>query len=187
MHGEPCSRRIATPHLLEFWAESERVIRMLLQTMNWFLSNWMEVASLVIAITALIYAALAHSSAKRSSRAAEISDNTSFKIQANSALVEAESEFIRLKMNCQTKREAWDVYKRKHLPPLSTNQPDGLKSIDDVLQRGNAILHEVQQNSVRDGDLDSKQLADVIRKANAASLELQALSGRLERPPNGLN
>lgn len=157
---------------------------MFVQAMSWFLSNWMEFASLLIAIAALLYAAFAHSSAKRAARAAEFSDNTNFKVQVNSALGEAENELGRLRMNHQGKQRAWEVYERKHLPPLGRSRPNELRLNDDVIRQGSMILSNVQQCLVKNDDLSTEQLADLILKAKSASVKLQALNGNLEGPPS---
>jgi len=51
----------------------------------------MEVVSLLIAIIALIYAALAHNSTRRATQLSKASDTVNLRIQAQSALSEIKS------------------------------------------------------------------------------------------------
>lgn len=158
-----------------------------MQLADWLSVQWMEVASLLIAIIALIFAALAYHLTKQAADSAKISDTLNLRGQAKSALSEARSKFLMLQGDCRMVKDSWDIYERKHLPSLRRPNLDAQNNIQEIERRGAAILSKAQQEFGEVDDLNSEQLMQLIETADASKLEFERLSGRLERPPTIFN
>lgn len=158
-----------------------------MQLADWLLVQWMEVASLLIAIFALIFAALAYHLAKQADESAKISDTLNLRGQANSALTKATSKFLILQEDCRMVKDSWDIYKRKHLPSLGRSRLDVRNNTEEIERHGAAILSKTQQKFGKVDNFNSEQLMQLIETADASKLEFERLSGRLERPPTIFN
>lgn len=158
-----------------------------MQLADWLTVQWMEVASLLIAIFALIYAAFAHHSAKQAAESAKTSDTLNLRGQAKSALSEARSKFLMLQGDCRLVKDSWEIYERKHLPKLGRAKLDAQNNIQEIERRGAVILSKAQQEFGEVDDLNSEHLMQLIETANVSKLEFERLSGRLERPPTIFN
>ncbi len=157
---------------------------MLAEVMNWLTNQWLEVASLAIAIAALIYAALAHNAAKSAALAAKEADLSRLRLQASSSLAEAKRSFLSLKNDCQANRVSWKRYKNEHLPSLTLQQPEELKALAVLERHGAELLRGVDQSFVGVDEMGAKQLETKIAQAKKATLEIEGLSLQLAQPPN---
>lgn len=160
---------------------------MLEVVIDWMANHWLELASVVIAIVALFYAALAYNSSRDTATAARTSELVNLRIQAKSSLAEAKRSFLSLRSSCQASRADWDQYARKHLPSLGSRPVVELSSISQVQREGAALLREVSQYFAPVDEMEAAQLEKGFQDAKAAALEIERLAGRLEGPPTPFN
>lgn len=161
---------------------------MLEVAIDWMASQWLELASLLIAIAALFYAALAYNSSRKATAAARTSDLANLRIQANLCLAEANRSLLSLHSSCKANRANWEQYKRKHMPSLGgTWLAPEYSNIAQVEREGNVLLQEIENYFAPVDKMNAAQLEKGVQDARAAALEIEKLAGRLEGPPTHFN
>ncbi|WP_339757993.1 hypothetical protein [uncultured Hoeflea sp.] len=161
---------------------------MLEVAIDWMASQWLELASLLIAIAALFYAALANNSSRKATTAAQASDLANLRIQANQCLAEANRSLLSLHSSCKANRADWEQFERKHMPSLGWTRPEPEQSnIAQVEREGNVLLQEIEDYFAPVDEMNAAQLEKGVQNARAAALEIEKLAGRLDGPPTHFN
>jgi len=161
---------------------------MLEVVIDWMANQWLELASLLIAIVALFYAALAYNSSRNATTAARASNLANLRIQAKLTLSEANRSLFSLHSSCQASRADWEQYKRKHMPSLGGTRPaPELTNIAQVEREGAVLLQEIEDYFAPIDEMNATQLEKGFQDARVAALEIEKLAGRLEGPPTFFN
>lgn len=147
-----------------------------------FLGNYFfEVASLLIALGALVYAALAFQIAKKATRAAEVSDLASLNLRADEVMTKAQQGFVSLQKDCGDMRRRWEHHHRHHGPKMGaceTHQED-TRHIIETEAEGRKLLMTLTNEM---DNLSADTLKEFIRNANQTTTKIERLTLRLTPP-----
>ena len=160
--------------------------------MNIFEDYGFEIATIIIAIFALISAERAIRIAKAALKATRDSNLVALRIRLKESLFDAERSFLTLQSDCQRIREQWEMHHSKHssrmggaFSSMRLGIFDSPKEIQDVLtleRNGRMLLAELR-NAAPSAEADEEpKLERFIGIARGKSLEIERLRLRLEQP-----
>ena len=151
----------------------------------WIFGPVLAVGSFIATCAALFYAHLAYRSSVKNSEQARAAELTSLRILAKAGLDDAQRSLIALKTDCQANRAEWETHDFRHVPDLGRMQSMFKTTpTDKVQQRGQTILANISQAY---STLDAKtknELETLVNEARTASLQIMALAGELQGPPD---
>lgn len=150
---------------------------------DWIANQWLDLASLALTGAALCYAALAYKSSRDAAIAARTSELASLRIQAKSALAEANRSLLSLRSSCQASRADWQHHAHKHMAPLGGGPVAELSNISKVERDGAAYLREIEGYFAPIDEMNAAQLEKGFQDAKTAAHKIERLSGQLESPP----
>ena len=153
-------------------------------TLELFGNYFFEVASLLIASSALIYAALALRVAKQALVSAEHSDLAALKLRAQDQRARAQRSFLSLQSACHEMRSRWDVYHSRHYPTLGSfdSRRNDTRHISEVEREGRKLLGPIERELPEDRALNSDLLEDYILRADQTAVQIEQLKLRLSPP-----
>ena len=153
-----------------------------------------ELASIFIAVIALIYAALALQAANAAVQATKESDMIGLRTKANESLASADQSLLTLQKACNDVNDAWQKHFDKQpmsIGSFSSNRhglfggrPDEVSRNCKLEQEGGRMLQELKNGF---GNLDVQSLEKIeqlIAQAHTVSGRIERLSFSLESPPN---
>ena len=143
-----------------------------------------EVASLLIASGALIYAARAFRVAKQALASAEGSDLAALKLKAHEGRARAQRSFLSLQSACHEMRGRWNVHHDRHYPRFGSqdSRHNDTRHISEVEREGRNLLSPLEQELPENGVLNSDALEDYIQRAEQAAMRIEQLTLRLSPP-----
>ena len=143
-----------------------------------------EIVSTVATVAALVYAARAHKIARLAIQATNDYYLTELRLRVQEGVSNATRDQLRLEELCRTSLIEWDKYFEKHHPTLGhKSRADAVRRrIDSVMGRGEIVLKNLNASAPTTETEDAAALEDFIRTAQSASIEIQCLGARLERP-----
>lgn len=151
----------------------------------WLSGQWLEIASLLIASAALYYARQAHHSSVSTAAQQRAAELTALRIQAKSGLNEVHHSLIALRRDCQANRAEWKLHEHRNGPVLGQMKPMfHLSPSDKVQHRGTKVFESLGQRYSGLDTMKTGELEMLVNEARKASLQIMALAGELEGPPN---
>ncbi|WP_417684933.1 hypothetical protein [Roseibium sp.] len=156
--------------------------------MDGFLSlisdRFFEGFSLLIAVSALIYAALAHRVAKQALATAKTSALATLKFKAHEGRERAEQSFHSLQSACHDTRSQWDLHHHRHSPKLgSLHSPqDDTHHISEIERQGHTLLRPLDLSLSELGTMDATELEDYIQRAHRIAARIDQLRFELSPP-----
>lgn len=149
-----------------------------------FAGRMFDVVSILIAIAALVYAALAFKAAKQAIQATKDSDLTALRVKIHDEILEAERIFLSLQQECQMTRTQWVAHFDAHYPPFGRGFANSkeLREVSEVESEGREILQKLHTSACTAERVRTSELEDFVRTAQFASIEIARLKFRLEKP-----
>ena len=149
-----------------------------------------EVASLLIAAAALVFAALAFRDSRRTLQIAKESDLTALKLKALEGRAKAERSYLSLLTACNDMREQWEAYhNRQRTRPvlgagfgLRDDRLDDTRHISNVENEGRKLLKPLAHDLSELGGMDDSALEEYIQLADQSALRIEQLAFRLSPP-----
>jgi hypothetical protein len=151
---------------------------------EFFGRKWLEIITLVVAFGGLLYAHLSYRTSKRGLAQGAQAELNTLRIQAKAGLNDARQSQVALDLTCQIYRANWASHARKQGVTLSA--PVGLHGhapTDAVQFEGRKLLQQITASGENLDAMDLQALEMFLQHAKAASLNIQALAGKLASPP----
>ncbi|MCQ0971989.1 hypothetical protein MLD63_16320 [Paracoccus sp. TK19116] len=147
-------------------------------------SYFFEIASLLIASGALVYAALALRVAKEALEAARSSDLAALKSRAHEVRVGAERNFVSLQSACQEMRGRWDLHHERYSPKLGSPEfrNNDTRHILEVERKGHELLRLLKTELTKVAISEPAALEGYIHWAEQTAVEIERLKLQLSPP-----
>lgn len=148
------------------------------------ISDFIEVASLLLGCAALIYAALAFRVSKQALKTAAESDLATLKLTAHERRTKAERSFFSLQSACQDMRNLWDDHHSRNFPKFGARnfKCDDTRHISEVENQARKLLAPLALDLSELGAMDYAALEDYIERADQSALQIEQLTFRLSPP-----
>lgn len=153
------------------------------------MQNAFEIVSILIAASALIYAALAFSASKQAIKATKESEITVLQVKAQDGISDAKRSFLLLQEACLLTRREWENHKSRHFPVLGSDlgrsmfaEPDETRHISEIERTGSKTLNELLASIPKFDAPTSSELHRFIARAQSASTQIERLKLGLEGP-----
>lgn len=142
-----------------------------------------EIASLLIATAALVYAALALRVAKEALVSGRGADLLALKLRAQEGRVRAERSFLSLQSACHEMRARWDLHHDRHYPKLGNQdfRNKETRHISQVERQGRELLRPLEFG-LSSPEAGSATLEEYIHRAEKAAVEIEQLTLQLSPP-----
>ncbi len=146
-----------------------------------------EIISLLIAVAALVYAALAFKTAKHAIQATKDSDLTALRVKMQEGISDAERSLIRLHDACHETRLQWENRHDRHMPVLGNGLGFGSETdhIRELEYTGASLLEDLAVSAPKAATSNADEIEAFIAKAQSASVQIERLKFRLETPKSG--
>jgi hypothetical protein len=151
--------------------------------------NAIDVLSILIAIGALVFAALAFSASKQAIKATRNSDVIALQIKAQDGISDAKRSLFLLEEACLLTRRDWETHKSRHFPKIGSNfgrsmfaEPDETQHIRKIELIGSKALKELLSSIPKSDAAAPSELHQFIAKAQSASTQIERLKLGLEGP-----
>ena len=149
-----------------------------------------EVASLLLAAAALVYAALAFRASRQALETAKESDLAALKLKANEGWAKAERSFLSLQTACRDMLERWEAHhnRQRTKPVLGAGfevRDDRLDDTHHILvveDEGRNLLKPLANDLSELGNMDGCALEAYIQLADRSALRIEQLELRLSPP-----
>lgn len=143
-----------------------------------------EIASLVITVAALVYAALAFRVAKQAIDIAKASDLLALKMKAQDGRAKAERSFTSLQSACRDVHDRWDVHHQNHFPRLGNYdlRIQDTNHIAQIEREGRELLKPLTVNQAALRAMKPNELEDYIEQSEAIARQIDKLGFRLRSP-----
>lgn len=143
-----------------------------------------EIASLVITVAALIYAALAFRVAKQAIDIAKASDLLALKMKAQDGRAKVVRSFTSLQSACRDVLDKWDVHHQNHFPRLGSHdlRNQDTDHIAQVEREGRELLKPLIVNQATLRAMKPNELEDYIEQTEAVAQRIDKLGFRLASP-----
>ena len=147
---------------------------------NYFLDG----VSLLIAVGALIYAALAFRVSRQALKSAEVTHFAGLKMKAHEALARAERSFLSLQTACHGMHEQWELHHGKHYPKLGSGdfRKNDTRHIFEIEREGRKLLTPLRVEQPEIAKFDASDFEDYIRQADRTAVGIEQLALRLSPP-----
>lgn len=150
---------------------------------EWLGSQWLELASVLLACVALFYAHLAYRSSVQNFAESREVQLTELRVQANEALANAVHSFMDLESKCRQSRVAWEQFEMLELPPLAPRVSAFRRFPSDrTRHKGSSLLQDLQNRPGLIESMSAKELEAALHAARVASLKIMALAAEIEPP-----
>lgn len=146
--------------------------------------HFFELASLFIAVAALVCAALAYRVAKEAIAAANASDQTALRQKVLEKLAVAERSYILLQTACSKNRGEWDEYHRRSYPTLgafSTRRKD-TEHIGRIEREGQQLLEAARERLANINEMKSAELEAALYFIDSVSIKIERFTLNLDKP-----
>lgn len=143
-----------------------------------------EIASLLLATGALIYAGLALRVAREALESASGSDLAALKLKAHEGRVRAERSFLSIQSACHEMLGRWDVHHNRHFPRLGSQdfRNNDTRHISEVERQGRELLRPLELALPEAAASGSAALEEYIHRAEQMAIEIEQLNLRLSPP-----
>lgn len=147
---------------------------------NYFLDG----VSLLIAVSALIYAALAFRVSRQALKSAEMTHFAELKMKAHEGRARAERSFLLLKTACHEMQKQWDLHHGSHYPTLGSREfrQNDTRHILEIESEGRKLLAPLGLKQPDLAKFRASDLEDYIRKADHTAIKIEQLVLSLSSP-----
>ncbi|MEJ1992316.1 MAG: hypothetical protein P8X50_11610 [Maritimibacter sp.] len=151
-------------------------------SLNFVAAHALEILSLIVAVAALVYAALALRAANQAVHLTKETNIAALKLKARDELSVVERSFHELQENCQQTRRQWDLHRQKHFPAFSQNfdQPTETNHISRLEMTGRRLLQDLKDEMPDGGK--ATDFEGFINRAKVAAIQIKQLTFDLELP-----
>lgn len=153
--------------------------------MDVFAGYGFEIATTVIAVSALISAERAIRIAKHALQLTKETNLLSLRLRMKEVIAYAERSFFNLQTECQKTREQWERHHNSQRPLMSLGmfeRPKEIQSIFALERSGSTFLRELIEEAPTQETRDEARLEQFVGIAKARSLQIERLILQLESP-----
>lgn len=143
-----------------------------------------QLVSLLVALTALIYAALAFRVAKQALNSAKDSDLATLKLRAYDGRAKVQRSFFSLQSACQGIRQQWQFHHDHHHPPFGfqDHRLNDTRHIAEIESEGRSLLVQLALGLAELEAMDAVALEEYIKRTDETALSIEQLTLRLTPP-----